>query len=60
MKLCLALLVAGMTKEVIVLYFFLSFSEAKQFLVDVEDETLEDNTLEDGNDLAGNDYGNTS
>ena len=48
-----------MTKGVIVLYFFLSFSEAKQFLVDVEDETLEDNTLEDGNDLAGNDYGNT-
>ena len=60
MKLCLALLVAGMTKGVIVLYFFLSFSEAKQFLVDVEDETLEDITLEDGNDLAGNDYGNTS
>ena len=63
-----------MTKGVKVLCFFLSFSVAKKFLVDVEDETLkdetleddaleddalEDDTLEDSDGLAGNDYGNT-
>ena len=49
-----------MTKGVLVLLFFLYFSTAKNFLLDVEDNMLEDNLLKDGNYPAGNDYGNTS
>ena len=49
-----------MLKGVLVLHFYLYFSMAKHFLVEVRDETLEDENLGDSDYPTGNDYGKNS
>ena len=60
LKVHLAFPVDGMLKGVLVLSFYLYFSMAKHFLIEVGDETLNDESLRDGDDQTGNDYGKNS